>query len=129
MSSRRSSQLTLCLQQAPLQQQLHVTPPVRDDEDVDRLLDHPVDDAVGLEEDLPVLSTPNVEQLARIAPTLGMLGQTLERTLDLIQYVVRPGLRIVARDVIADLAWKYVSGDGGNAGTSLRVSGRGSSPG
>ena len=27
------------------------------------------------------------------------------------------------------LAWKYVSGDGGNAGTSLRVSGPGSSPG
>ena len=29
----------------------------------------------------------------------------------------------------AGLAWKYASGDGGNAGTSLRVSGRGSTPG
>ena len=28
----------------------------------------------------------------------------------------------------AGLAWKYASGDGGNAGTSLRVSGRGSTP-
>ena len=33
--------------------------------------------------------------------------------------------------VIGDqpLAWKYASGDGGNAGTSLRVSGRGITPG
>ena len=40
----------LWLKEVSFQQRLHVTAPVRDDEHVDGILGHPIDDAVGLEQ-------------------------------------------------------------------------------
>ncbi len=51
----------LRLQQAPLQQRLHVTPPVCHDQDVDGVPNHPVDDAVGFDKDLAVVPYPDVQ--------------------------------------------------------------------
>ena len=64
----------LCLQQAPLQQCLHVTPPISNHKHVDVISHHSVDDAVRLEEDLTVLPNSNVQQFLRGVSTLGMLG-------------------------------------------------------
>ena len=51
----RGAEKCLCLQQAPQQQCLHVTPPISNHKHVDIISHHPVDDAVRLEEDLTVL--------------------------------------------------------------------------
>ena len=68
----RDAEQCLCLQQAPLQQCLHVTvtPPISNHKHVDVISHHSADDAVRLEEDLTVLPDPNVEQFLRGGSTL-----------------------------------------------------------
>ena len=46
----------LCPQQAPLEQGLHVAPPIGDHEYIDLRSHHPIDDAVGPEENLAVFA-------------------------------------------------------------------------
>ena len=91
------------LQQTPLQQRAHVPPPVGDHQHVDIAPDHPIDDAPGLEEDLPVLAHADLKQLPRPGAPFRMLGQSLECAFDPFQYVVRASRGIVALDLVANL--------------------------
>ena len=80
-------------QQAPLQQRLHVAPSIGDEEHVDVAFHHPVDDAVGLEEDFTVLPNPEFQQFFRIISPVGIRGQAFE---DFFATVSGPSRKIVS---------------------------------
>ena len=57
-------------EQAPLQQRPHVAPAVGDHHHIDVLVHHPVDNPVGLEENLAVFANSNIQQFLRRSPDL-----------------------------------------------------------
>ena len=80
----RATEWALCLQQAPLEQRLHVTPPIGDHEHIDVIFHDPVDDPVGLEENLTVVPNPNLQQFLWVAPALRVLREAVKRPFDLL---------------------------------------------
>jgi hypothetical protein len=90
-------------QQSPLQQRLHVTPAIGNQQNVNVLIHDTVNDAVGFEEDLTVFTNPESQQLFRIASPLREFGQLGDGSLDLVQNIVGFLRRIVQSRVVVKL--------------------------
>ena len=94
-----SSHVALRIQQSPLQQRLHVTTAIDDQQNEDALIHNSINDAVGFEEDLAVFVYPQRHQFIGIGTSLREFGQTGEGFLDLLQNVVRSFQCIVRNDI------------------------------
>ena len=85
---------------------LDVTPAVEDTVDVDPLLGHQVQDAVGFEEHLTIFQHPNLPELRHHTPPAGKHFELENRLFDALEDVVRGFPRVVPLDVIRD--FRYV---------------------
>ena len=71
-------------------------------EHVDVVLDLPVDDPVGLEENFTVFPDSDVQQLLRVTSALGSFGRAGEHLFDSLQHMVGATDRIVPSNVVVN---------------------------
>ena len=81
-------------------------------EHVDVVLDLPVDDPVGLEENFTVFPDSDVQQLLRVTSALGSFGRAGEHLFDSLQHMVGATDRIVPSNVVRSRICCDVSANG-----------------
>ena len=91
-------------EQPALQQRLQVAPAIDDQHHRDVVVQHPVDDAVRLEEHLAIALDAKRQQLGWECAPFGLKLELSALTLQLVQHVLCRALRVVFGDPAHDLA-------------------------
>ncbi len=79
-----------CLQHSSLQQRLHIPAAVGNHKNVNALGHDPVNDAIGFEENLAVLSKAYGQQFLRVGASLRIFRKAGKGIFNLFENVVRP---------------------------------------